>query len=622
MAMGPTGVTNVKRPTLVYGQSFSDPGPLDIIWYMYKSGARYGSSWQTSFYTNGFDAYQEFSTTPPFDLPDGDWSFTVDLLRSGMFVGSGTGTSFKVDTVAPYASGPDASTYTNSTGSYRKYLYGVGDSVGVQRVNFWDWWNGTWIDRGAGVNAGGGTWYYDFPYRGDGQYQIDMRVYDNAGNVSNGNTAYTSYHTIDRVLPTGSRTDAQVRYLNSGNKTSVTFTVNASDAVSLSNVRFATWGDSGGQNDIVWYDGTNNGNGTWSKTVNFNSHDGGIDQHYNVHVYAYDTAGNNTNIATYDIYVDTVAPTVPTQTNGVLYATSNGVSWSAFADGASSSGLLSTTLYLQSWNGSAWSNVAGFPKSVAGVSSSFTGLIPATQYRWGVVYTDNASNANALTYTTFTTNTYAVSTVTNLAATGYLLNQKPMIRFTVTDANDATLTNLQMQVSTVNTFASTVFDAIAGTTATGWSSTSASSGATVAYTPQANIGTGTFYVRARAFDGKDWGTWSTTITFTVNAPAWATTVAASDTGISKRTIDDLRIKVNSVRQARAMATKTWTNPTITADTTLTKVVDLTEIRTAISEIHSALGKAAPTWTNPTITGDTTNRSGQDWIDLRNAIETD
>jgi hypothetical protein len=165
------------------------------------------------------------------------------------------------------------------------------------------------LDTGKVANSNQSWEFYGIP---DGVYYYRIQTWDSNDAMGPYNTisAGQSFR-IDTVRPTGSPTGANTRYLNASNKTD-TFTVNAADNVGLSNVRFAVWGDSGGQNDIVWYDGTNNGNGTWSRTVNFAAHDGGIDQHYNVHVYAYDIAGNTSAdaIATYNVYVDTIVPTI------------------------------------------------------------------------------------------------------------------------------------------------------------------------------------------------------------------------------------------------------------------------------------------------------------------------
>lgn len=461
----------------------------------------------------------------------------------------------------------------------------------------------------------------------DSGYYVRMQVKDSAGvvNIANGSgpdANFGNQHFYSDITAPTATSVTGTQYLNvAAGGTYRIYAYGLSDTIGVTNVRFPVWTQANGQDDLIWYDGVNDGGGQWHRDIPLADH-GNLEGVYQCDLYAYDAAGNNRFIGSNLTYIDRTAPSAPTQTNGILYAVSNGVSWSAFADGSTSSGLLSTTIYLQSYNGTVWSNVAGFPKSVSGVSYSFTGLAPATQYRWGIVYTDNAANANTLTYTTFTTNTYAVSTSVNLASSGYMLNQKPKFRFTVVDANDATLTNFQIQVSTINTFASTLLDTTSGASATGWGATSLTSGGTNSYTAQANIGTGTLYVRMRAYDGKDWGTWSTVVTFAIQAVSWATTISGGDTTISKRTIDEIRTKVNAVRQARGLAAAAWTDPVITdwngATPTQIRATHLIELRQAIVDIYSALSTTSPTWTDSII--DTTiNKKGVHWAELRNAL---
>jgi hypothetical protein len=464
----------------------------------------------------------------------------------------------------------------------------------------------------------------------DGTYYVRMQVKDSTGAISGPGTGtpgdtnyYNVYFGVDTVLPTGAATDAGTRYLNASNKTA-TFTVSAADNVSLSIVRFAAWGDLGGQNDTVWYDGANNGNGTWSKTINFAAHDGGIDQHYNVHVYAYDVAGNSNIIAIYSVYIDTVSPAAPTQTNGILYATTNSVSWSALSDGPNSSGLLLTTLYLQKWSGSAYVTESGYPKSVVGLSNTITGLTPATQYRWGVTYTDNAGNVSPLAYTNFTTNSYAVTTIENAVAGGKVYNARPKIRMKVIDANDATLTDLEFQRSPIPSFSSPSDVTMSGSPQAFNVAAPFASGTTVTYTPASDLPAGISYIRARANDGKDWGQWSMVTNLTIEIPTYPTTIAANDTTISKRTIDDIRAKVNIVRQARGLAVIVWTDSTVKDWTngvagTDIRGIHLIELRQAINDIYVALGASAPTWGVDPIIDTTINRKGQHWIDLRNAL---
>ena len=77
----------------------------------------------------------------------------------------------------------------------------------------------------------------------------------------------------------------------------VVFTVTANDvtdnASGIKNVRFAVWSDENGQDDLIWYDGSNLGNNQWSVNIDIRNHQNVIGL-YNVHVYATDNAGNQT----------------------------------------------------------------------------------------------------------------------------------------------------------------------------------------------------------------------------------------------------------------------------------------------------------------------------------------
>ncbi len=56
---------------------------------------------------------------------------------------------------------------------------------------------------------------------------------------------------------------------------------------SVTSVQFPTWGNPGGQDDIVWYNATNLGGGTWRATVNLANHKFGSNEYgtFNTHVY-------------------------------------------------------------------------------------------------------------------------------------------------------------------------------------------------------------------------------------------------------------------------------------------------------------------------------------------------
>jgi hypothetical protein len=616
-------IINTGTPT--FSWSFSDQNAGDQQMAFQVQASTYSDFSQIT----GFDSAKRVSnaqswSNTQYPLNENLWYYRVrtwdgsDVASPWSWV-----PNFRVDLTLPTATGGTASPqYLNvpTGGTFRVQVTGVSDNVGISNVQFPTWTNANGqndINWYQGVNAGGGTWYVDVPIashipsNAEDLYITHVYAYDTAGN----NSMIRAVDTyVDRTAPTISSVSAQ-QYIKTNSATVWAYNVTDTNVVSSISV-YAVRPDSS-----YYLLGNMTKNGA-TNDYYYNVTDITIDGNWHYDFRAYDAAGNVSVIKSPYVFRDTVVPTAPTQTNGVLYATSNGVSWTAFSDGATSSGLLLTTMNFQSWNGSVWNNVATYPKSVTGLTHSFTGLAPGTQYRWGITYTDNASNVSTLNYTTFTTNSYSVSTFANLSVSGYLLNQRPKIKFIVVDVNDSTLTNFQIQISTLNTFASTVIDATYSVSSTGWGTGSLSSGSTQTYIPQTNIGIGTFYVRARAYDGKDWGIWSATGLLSLPTVSWPTTIASDDSTISKRTIDDIRIKINAVREARGLAAANWTNPIIydwsDETPTLIRTTHLIELRQAIVDITSALSLAPPVWTDNII--DTSiNRKGIHWTELRDAL---
>ena len=62
------------------------------------------------------------------------------------------------------------------------------------------------------------------------------------------------------------------------------YKVYAEGVSSASHTKFPTWDEEGGQDDIVWYDGVNEGNDRWSITINQTNHPG---SKINTHIYLY-----------------------------------------------------------------------------------------------------------------------------------------------------------------------------------------------------------------------------------------------------------------------------------------------------------------------------------------------
>ncbi|MEC0269423.1 hypothetical protein [Paenibacillus anseongense] len=508
--------TNNKRPVFNWTFNDSDPGDFQTVFEVAVSRDAFATWYTGSGVTTSGNQYWQCGV----DLPDGNvWQIAVRTAdSSGVFSDWAGFVNFTIDTTPPVIGGITPPVATRNA-TQRIAIFGVSNSLsGISHVDAYilNKAENAWQGPFAAINAGGGTWYYDFnvAWEGEGgRHVVDIWVYNNAGS------------------------------------------------------------------------------GALAETI---------------------------------VIYDITPPAAPTQTNGILYATSNSVSWSAYYDYGSLAGLLLTTLYLEKWNGSSYVAESGYPKSVAGLSNAFTGLTPATQYRWGVTYTDNAGNVSALAYTNFTTNSYAVTTIENMVSGGKVYNARPKIRLKVIDANDATLTDLEFQRSPIPPFSSPSDVTMSGSPQAFNVAAPFASGSVVTYTPQSDMPTGISYIRARANDGKDWGQWSSVSNLTIETPTYPTTISANDTTISKRTIDDIRAKVNIVRQARGLAVIVWTDSTVKdwtngAAGTNIRAIHLIELRQAINDIYVALGVTAPTWGIDPIIDTTVKRKGQHWIDLRNAI---
>ncbi len=93
------------------------------------------------------------------------------------------------------------------------------------------------------------------------------------------------------------------------------FFVYAYGVTNATSVTFPTWGDVGGQDDLVWYAGTNLGSGTWRASINLANHKAGNPEYGNInsHIYMSNSSFTNTWCGTANFTRTFVAPT-PTPT--------------------------------------------------------------------------------------------------------------------------------------------------------------------------------------------------------------------------------------------------------------------------------------------------------------------
>ncbi|MCI9347568.1 MAG: hypothetical protein HFI56_15215 [Lachnospiraceae bacterium] len=128
-----------------------------------------------------------------------------------------------------------------------------------------------------------------------GYYTTHIYAYDAAGNRSF--AAVTPDTCVDWTKPTIS--DIKIT-----DQTSTGYTVQcrATDNTGVSHVRFPIWTDKNGQDDIIWREGTKNGD-IYTLRVNISDHNNeyGV---YHTHIYAYDAAGNEQFVAAPDCNIN------------------------------------------------------------------------------------------------------------------------------------------------------------------------------------------------------------------------------------------------------------------------------------------------------------------------------
>ena len=89
---------------------------------------------------------------------------------------------------------------------------------------------------------------------------------------------------------------APVAYYPANSNPSGTFYVYAYGVQNATSVYFPTWGDLNGQNDLVWYAGTNLGGGTWRATVNLANHAPGSPEYGNMNTHVYMNSASYSNV--------------------------------------------------------------------------------------------------------------------------------------------------------------------------------------------------------------------------------------------------------------------------------------------------------------------------------------
>ena len=131
--------------------------------------------------------------------------------------------------------------------------------------------------------------WYDAADQGNGNYTVHVNIADHGYHSGKYKAdAYLVLNTGEKVFLKSARADVTpvnlIYTVDAGLRQKTVAIINPTvDGQAAEKVEFATWSEQGGQDDINWYAGYNNGNGVWTATIDSANH-----KHsgtYETHVY-------------------------------------------------------------------------------------------------------------------------------------------------------------------------------------------------------------------------------------------------------------------------------------------------------------------------------------------------
>ena len=257
---------------------------------------------------NGQDDLRWYAAT---NQGDGTWSVTIPLsnhkyMAGGYQVQAYAGNAYASSSYVKATSFSlvslkggtlNVSNINAGAGTFRASVSGISAKAGVKSVRFavWSrsdqrnlrWYNASRQSDGSyAVNVNLANHGYEY-----GTYIIHAYVTDGNGlsQVVSGHAVVNQPKAVVRATGNGSQAQFNLKASNVGY------------AGGVSGVRFAVWSLSGGQDDLRWYDATNNGSGTWSVNISPANH--GSAGTYAVHMYIRDSAGGMHHGGTTDFVV-------------------------------------------------------------------------------------------------------------------------------------------------------------------------------------------------------------------------------------------------------------------------------------------------------------------------------
>ena len=255
----PSEVTSVQVPVwCALDQS-------DIIWYNAKQTST--GNWQATVNFSDYKKFGSYKVHVYAGLSNGD----LQLIGTS---------AFSVTTPTLTVS---SGNYNSVEGTFDVIIKDIVSTSGVGRIQVPVWCASDQSDI---------VWY-DAVKQDDGSYKVTVSMSNH--NYATGEYKIHAYLTTGNgvVVFAGAAPSVNVILPNmeisatdtKGTETEYTLKVTNPGLLGvIRNVQFATWSAEGGQDDIIWYNGTKNAAGDWTVTANVKKHKS--TGTYNVHVYA------------------------------------------------------------------------------------------------------------------------------------------------------------------------------------------------------------------------------------------------------------------------------------------------------------------------------------------------
>ena len=198
--------------------------------------------------------------------------------KSGSLTGLAA-TKFEVKKV-PHIAGTTISEVNGTSGRFKVTVSGVFADSGVEKVQIPVWC----ADNQSDIR------WYDAMKVSEGTYVTNVNVANHAHHF--GAYKIHVYATMGNGVQVGiAATSTTIEpknyvYMSSINQTTCEVGIMGATA---SRVQFPTWSDANGQDDVVWYEGVNQGNGKWTAVVDSIKHNSA--GNYTTHVYVTDQNG-------------------------------------------------------------------------------------------------------------------------------------------------------------------------------------------------------------------------------------------------------------------------------------------------------------------------------------------